>query len=146
MFDTMFFHVFDSLVQSGEYDFLKLAFYIDKHYISPKRTGVNSVFLFLVPCPDSKRDFSIIVADVSTKRFVIYDPLEGSASYMYAKTIDSLRTFVGDYIDNFQIQDNVDSEIEEDEEPSLLKIEEFEKSMKLIEESKAHESFSFSKV
>ena len=77
-FDSLFYHTLDSLVQNDNYDFLKLGFYFDKYYMSPKSISQNSVFLFLVPCKDKPRDFVIVVGDLGDQRFVIFDPLEES--------------------------------------------------------------------
>ena len=119
-FDTMFYYALDSLVKSDNYDFLKLGFYFDKHYMSPKRIAENSIFLFLVPCHDQQREFTIVIADLNLQRFVIYDPLEGSEKGNFAKKIEALRVFIADYVDNFPMQMQVEDDSEEDDGNQLL--------------------------
>ena len=57
----MFYHALTKFFDDGRYDFIKLTYYLDKHYMSPKSTVDNSIFLFLVPCKNGSIDFVIIV-------------------------------------------------------------------------------------
>ena len=122
IFDTLFYYALNSLVQNDNYDFLKLGFYFDKHYMSPKRIAKTSIFLFLVPCPDQPREFAIVVADLSSRRFVIFDPLEGSAIGDYIQVVDALKVFLADYIDNFPMRDQVEDDSDGDDGEQLLSV------------------------
>ena len=77
IFDTFFYHALKQLTLNGTYDFLKLTYYLDKHFMSRKSIVDNSVIIFLVPCKDKSLDFAIIVLDLSQEMFVVYDPVQG---------------------------------------------------------------------
>ena len=103
LFDTIFFHAFNALVEAGEYDFLKLGFFFDKHYLSPKRTAENSIFIFLVPCVDQPRECIIVAAVLDQRRIAVFDPLESDEIQKHTETYAALKEFINDYIGNFPI-------------------------------------------
>ena len=113
IFDTIFFHAFNALVEAGEYDFLKLGFFFDKHYLSPKRIAENSIFIFLVPCVDQPREFIIVAAVFNQRRIAIFDPLESDEIQKHTETFKALKKFINDYIENFPIDNAGMSDDEE---------------------------------
>ena len=114
----MFYHALKKLFDDDRYDFLKLTYYLDKHYMSPKSTIDNSIFLFLVPCKDGSLDFAIIVVDIFNGRFVVYDPEKDSKEKDYRKDVYMLKTFLAHYFEYFPLvdDDKEESEYEEEEE------------------------------
>ena len=80
----MFYHALKKFFDDDQYDFIKLTYYLDKHYMSPKSTIDNSIFLFLVPCKNGSIDFAIIVVDIFNGRFVVNDnePILNQISFM----------------------------------------------------------------
>ena len=87
MFDSFFYHALKKLHDDDSYDFLKLTYYLDKHYMSCKSIIEDSVFLFLVPTKDSRVDFAIVVVDLSNERFVVYDPERNAEQKNYSRDI-----------------------------------------------------------
>ena len=79
------------MVEAGEYDFLKLGFFFDKHYLSPKRIAENSIFIFLVPCIDQPREFIIVAAVLNQRRIAIFDPLESDEIQKHTETFKALK-------------------------------------------------------
>ena len=101
MFDSTFYHVLKRLFDDDKYDFLKLSFYLDKHYMSQKRISNNSLFVFLVPSKQNSIDLVIVVVDLYNEKFVVYDPEVNCDQRNYTKVVQMLKKFLMDYRDYF---------------------------------------------
>ena len=101
MFESTFYHVLKRLFDDDNYDFLKLTFYLDKHYMSQKRISNNSLFVFLVPSKHNSIDFVIVVVDLYNEKFVVYDPELNCHQKNYVSDVQMLKTFLMDYREYF---------------------------------------------